>query len=140
MGSDCHQILALSTMFTKDIFDYYGGRKRFGEKGTVYMGRAFIIVANGIAYIVALFRPPIFELAVQYAFSGFAARRRSCIAALFWRRSTKWGGAVRERVCSGGVRHGNGIARSALQTDNASGRRTFTSWGTGFCFGTSRAS
>jgi Na+/proline symporter len=91
MGSDCHQILAMSTMFTKDIFDYYGGRKRFGEKGTVYMGRAFIIIANGIAYIVALFRPPIFELAVQYAFSGFAALAPVMIAALFWRRSTKWG-------------------------------------------------
>jgi Na+/proline symporter len=91
MGSDCHQILALSTMFTKDIFDYYGGRKRFGEKGTLYMGRAFIIVANGIAYVVALFRPPIFELAVQYAFSGFAALAPVMIAALFWRRSTKWG-------------------------------------------------
>ena len=25
MGSDCHQILGLSTMFTKDIFTYYGG-------------------------------------------------------------------------------------------------------------------
>jgi len=91
MGSDCHQILAMSTMFTKDIFDYYGGRERFGEKGTVYMGRAFIIVANSIAYGVALFRPPIFELAVQYAFSGFAALAPVMIAALFWRRSTKWG-------------------------------------------------
>jgi Na+/proline symporter len=91
MGSDCHQILAMSTMFTKDIFDYYGGRKRFGEKGTVYMGRTFIIVVNGIAYIVALYRPPIFELAVQYAFSGFAALAPVMIAALFWRRSTKWG-------------------------------------------------
>jgi len=91
MGSDCHQILAMSTMFTKDIFDYYGGRARFGEKGTVYMGRAFIIIANGIAYAVALFRPPIFELAVQYAFSGFAALAPVMIAALFWRRSTKWG-------------------------------------------------
>jgi len=91
MGSDCHQILALSTMFTKDIFDYYGGRQRFGEKGTVYMGRAFIILANGIAYIIALFRPQIFELAVQYAFSGFAALAPVMIAALFWRRSTKWG-------------------------------------------------
>ena len=91
MGSDCHQILALSTMFTKDIFDYYGGRRRFGEKGTVFMGRAFIVVANVIAYAVAWFRPQIFELAVQYAFSGFAALAPMMVAALFWRRSTKWG-------------------------------------------------
>jgi Na+/proline symporter len=91
MGSDCHQILAMSTMFTKDVFDYYGGRKAFGEKGTVFMGRAFIIIVNLIAYLVALKRPPIFELAVQYAFSGFAALAPVMIAALFWKRSTKWG-------------------------------------------------
>ena len=91
MGSDCHQILALSTMFTKDIFDYYGGRQRFGEKGTVAMGRIFIVVANVIAYLIALRRPAIFELAVQYAFSGFAALAPVMVAALFWKRSTKWG-------------------------------------------------
>ena len=91
MGSDCHQILALSTMFTKDVFDYYGGRKAFGEKGTVFMGRTFIIVVNLLAYLIALKRPPIFELAVQYAFSGFAALAPVMLAALFWKRSTKYG-------------------------------------------------
>jgi hypothetical protein len=91
MGSDCHQILALSTMFTKDIFSYYGGGKRMGEKSVVHMGRAFIILINGTAYLIALGRPPIFDLAVTYAFSGFAALAPMMIAALFWKRSTKWG-------------------------------------------------
>lgn len=91
MGSDCHQILALSTMFTKDVFDYYGGRKRFGEKGTVFFGRAFILVANTIAYIIALGKPMIFEIAVRYAFSGFTALAPVMVAALWWKRSTKWG-------------------------------------------------
>jgi Na+/proline symporter len=89
MGSDCHQILGLSTMFTKDVFTYYGG-SRTTEKATVVMGRAFILIANGIAYLIALGRPPIFELAVTYAFSGFAALSPMMIAALFWKRSTKW--------------------------------------------------
>jgi Na+/proline symporter len=89
MGSDCHQILGLSTMFTKDIFTYYGGG-RVSERSTVVMGRAFILIANGIAYLIALSRPPIFELAVTYAFSGFAALAPMMIAALFWKRSTKW--------------------------------------------------
>jgi Na+/proline symporter len=91
MGSDCHQILALSTMFTKDVFDYYGGRKRYGEKGTVFMGRVFIIVANLIAYAIALTRPKIFDLAISWSFSGFAALAPVMLAALFWKRSTKYG-------------------------------------------------
>jgi Na+/proline symporter len=91
MGSDCHQILALSTMFTKDIFDHYGGQKAFGDRANVYVGRAFIIVANTIAYLIALTRPQIFDLAVSWTFSGFAALAPVMVAALFWKRSTKWG-------------------------------------------------
>ena len=33
----------------------------------------------------------IFDLAVQFAFSGYAALSPLLFAALFWRRSTKWG-------------------------------------------------
>ncbi|HEY2585774.1 MAG TPA: sodium:solute symporter family protein [Tepidisphaeraceae bacterium] len=89
MGSDCHQILGLSTMFTKDVFTYYGGG-RVSERATVVFGRAFILIANGIAYIIALGQPRIFDLAVTYAFSGFAALAPMMIVALFWKRSTKW--------------------------------------------------
>jgi Na+/proline symporter len=89
MGSDCHQILGLSTMFTKDVFTYYGGG-RVSERATVNFGRAFILIANGIAYLIALGKPRIFDLAVTYAFSGFAALAPMMVAALFWKRSTKW--------------------------------------------------
>jgi Na+/proline symporter len=45
-----------------------------------------------VAYLVALRAPQgIFDLAVQYAFSGYAALSPLLFAALFWRRSTKWG-------------------------------------------------
>ncbi len=92
MGSDCHQVLALSTMFTKDIFSYYGGLKKYGEKGSVAFARAFIIVITVAAYLIALAKPEnIFELAVRFAFSGFAALAPVMLAALFWKRSTKWG-------------------------------------------------
>ena len=33
----------------------------------------FIVVANSIAFAVAWFKPDIFELAISWAFSGFAA-------------------------------------------------------------------
>lgn len=92
MGSDCHQVLALSTMFTKDIFSYYGGLKKYGEKGSVVFARAFILVITVAAYLIALAKPEsIFELAVRFAFSGFAAMAPVMLAALFWKRSTKWG-------------------------------------------------
>ena len=92
MGSDCHQVLAISTMFTKDIFQHYGGKEKYGEKGGVWFGRAFIVVLTVVAYAVALVtKTNIFELAVRFAFSGFAAMAPVMLAALFWKRSTKWG-------------------------------------------------
>ena len=92
MGSDTHQVLAMSTMFTKDVFTHYGGTKKYGEKGTVFFARAFIVAMTLIAYIIALNTPEsIFELAVRFAFSGFAAMAPVMIAALFWKRSNKFG-------------------------------------------------
>jgi SSS family solute:Na+ symporter len=91
MASDS-QILALSTMFTEDVFAFYGGKRRFGEAVQVQTGRAFVVVLTLLAYLVALRAPEtIFELAIQYAFSGFAALSPLMIAAIFWRGSTKWG-------------------------------------------------
>jgi SSS family solute:Na+ symporter len=91
MASDS-QILALSTMFTEDVFAFYGGKSRFGEAVQVQTGRAFVVLLTILAYIVALRAPQsIFDLAVQYAFSGYAALSPLLVAALFWKRSTKWG-------------------------------------------------
>ena len=94
MGSDAHQVLALSTMFTKDIYQHYGGREKYGERGAVYFARTFIVLVTVAAYFIALAlkeKQGIFEIAVRYAFSGFAAMAPVMIAALFWKRSTKWG-------------------------------------------------
>ena len=91
MASDS-QILALSTMFTEDVFAFYGGKQRFGESVQVQTGRIFIVLITLGAYLVALRAPEtIFELAIQYAFSGFAALSPLLIGALFWKGSTKWG-------------------------------------------------
>lgn len=91
MASDS-QILALSTMFTEDVFAFYGGKERFGEAVQVLTGRVFVIVLTVLAYVIALQAPEtIFNLAVQYAFSGYAALVPLLVAALFWKGSTKWG-------------------------------------------------
>jgi Na+/proline symporter len=86
------QILALSTMFTEDVFAFYGGKRRFGEAVQVRTGRVFIVLITMVAYAIALRAPEtIFELAIQYAFSGYAALSPLLVAALFWKGSTKWG-------------------------------------------------
>jgi solute:Na+ symporter, SSS family len=91
MSSDS-QILALSTMFTEDVFAHYGGKRRFGEQAQVKLGRAFVILVTLVAFGIALWAPAnIFSLATQYGFSGYAALSPMVFAAIFWRRSTKWG-------------------------------------------------
>ena len=93
MASDT-QILALGTMFTEDVFAYYGHKERFGEKAQVWTGRIFVVGITLVAYLIALElkdKAGIFELAIRFAFSGFAALAPIMLAALFWKRSTKWG-------------------------------------------------
>ncbi len=93
MASDS-QILALSTIFTEDLFAYHGGRRRFGEKVQVWAGRIFVVAITVFAYVVALSlknQASIFDVAIRFAFSGFASLAPVMLAALFWKRSTKWG-------------------------------------------------
>jgi Na+/proline symporter len=93
MASDS-QILALGTMFTEDVFAYYGGKQRFGDRAQVWTGRAFVVGIAAVAYLIALAlkdQEGIFELAIRFAFSGFAALSPIMVGALFWKRSTKWG-------------------------------------------------
>jgi Na+/proline symporter len=103
MASDS-QILALSTMFTEDVFAYYGAKARFGEQVQVATGRIFVVVLTVAAYLIALRMPaPIFDLAVQYGFTGYAALSPLLIAALFWRGSTKWGALASTAVAAAAV-------------------------------------
>jgi len=85
------QILALSTMWATDVYRYYGGTSEFRQ---VWSARIFVIACTIVAYIIALSvhrYANIFELAIQYAFSGYASMAPIMLACLFWRRSTKWG-------------------------------------------------
>jgi Na+/proline symporter len=85
------QILALSTMWAEDIYRFYGGTS---EVRQVWSARMFVVVCTIVAYVIALAvhkYANIFELAIQYAFSGYASMAPIMLACLFWRRSTKWG-------------------------------------------------
>ena len=98
------QILALSTMFTEDVLTHYGGALRFPPRVQVQMGRAFVVALTVIAYAIALRAPEsIFALAVQYAFTGYAALFPLLVAALFWKGSTKWGALASTLWAAGSV-------------------------------------
>ncbi len=113
MASDS-QILALSTMFTEDVFTYYGGTSRFGPAVQVQTGRLFVVLIAAIAYVIALNVPPgIFGLAVQYAFSGFTSMLPLLVAALFWRGSTKWG-ALAVVIWTAATMAGVGLLQAAI--------------------------
>jgi hypothetical protein len=93
MASDS-QILALSTMFSEDVFAYYGGRRRFGEQAQVWSARTFVVLCTVVAYAIALAvhgSSNIFHIAITYAFSGYASLAPIMLACLFWKRATKWG-------------------------------------------------
>jgi solute:Na+ symporter, SSS family len=91
MASDS-QILALSTMFTEDVFAFYGGTRRFGASVQVQTGRIFVVLLTVVAYLIALGAPQsIFDVATQYAFAGYSALAPLLVAAIFWKGSTKWG-------------------------------------------------
>jgi sodium:solute symporter family protein len=78
MASDS-QILALSTMFTEDVFAFYGGKSRFGETVQVATGRIFVIAVTVFAYAVAMRAPQaIFDIAVQLPSQGMRRCRRWC--------------------------------------------------------------
>jgi SSS family solute:Na+ symporter len=103
MASDS-QILALSTMFTADVFAFYGGTARFGPRVQVNTGRAFVVVLTIVAYAIALSAPQsIFDVASQYAFAGYSALSPLLVAALFWKRSTRWGALAVTLWTAGGV-------------------------------------
>lgn len=98
------QILALSTMFTEDVLTHYGGKERFSEHAQVQLARGFVVALTVIAYLVALRAPEsIFTLAVQFAFTGYAALFPLLAAALFWKGSTKWGALASTLWAAGSV-------------------------------------
>jgi len=91
MASDS-QILALSTMFTEDVFAFYAAATRARDARQVQTGRLFVVLVTVVAYAVALAAPQsIFDIATQYAFAGYAALSPLLVAALFWKSSTCWG-------------------------------------------------
>ncbi len=91
MSSLDSQSLAIGTMFTQDIVKHYGFHDKMTETQQVLFGRVFVFLILAIAYVLSLIlNRSIFRMAI-WSFSGFAALFPIVVAALFWKRSTKYG-------------------------------------------------
>lgn len=92
MSSLDSQFLCLGTMFTEDVLLPMGGEGRFSDKQQVWAARGFIIGIVLVTYLIAQLNPTsVFALGV-WCFSGFTGLIPLVLAALYWRRLTKWGG------------------------------------------------
>ncbi len=91
MSSLDSQVLSIGTMFTQDVVRHYGFHDRMSEKLQVLVGRLFVGGVLAITYLLSLgSNRSIFKLGV-WSFTGFAALFPIVAAALFWKRSTKYG-------------------------------------------------
>ena len=95
MSSLDSQSLSIGSMFTHDIVQYYRFRPEskaeMSEKEQVLVGRFFVFGILCLTYLLSLvLNRSIFRLAV-WSFTGFASLFPIVIAALFWKRSTKYG-------------------------------------------------
>jgi len=91
MSSLDSQVLALGTMFTKDVVNHYGYDKKMSDRQQVMVGRLFVAAILVVAYLLSLVtRTTIFAMGT-WSFTGFAGLFPIIVAALYWRRSTKAG-------------------------------------------------
>jgi len=91
MNSMDSQVLALGTMFTQDIVRHYGFHDKMNERQQVWFGRLFIVAIIVFTYVLSLLvNRSIFKISI-WTFTGFAALFPVVAAAVFWKRSTKYG-------------------------------------------------
>ena len=96
MASIDSQVLALSTMFTRDVVGRWRSRRGrpFPEREQVVAGRLFVAAVLLVAWALSLAADrSLFRIGI-WAFTGFAGLLPLLVAALFWRRSTAVGGVA----------------------------------------------
>jgi SSS family solute:Na+ symporter len=97
MSSLDSQVLAISTMFTRDVVGHYTS---LDDQRQVLFGRIFVVAVLAVTFAVSMaVNRSIFALGV-WSFSGFAALTPLPFAAIFWKRSTA-GGAFASVVAVG---------------------------------------
>ena len=91
MSSLDSQTLALGNMFTQDIVRHYRLGGDMDPAKQVWWGRIFVCLILATTFGLSLVMPrSIFKLGI-WSFTGFAGLFPIVLAALYWKRSTKWG-------------------------------------------------
>ncbi|TWT41143.1 Sodium/pantothenate symporter [Phycisphaerae bacterium RAS1] len=93
LGGMDAQFLCLGSMFTHDVVDHYASGDGMSDRQRLLTGRIFVVLVVLASWLLALGLKsvqPIFGLAV-WCFSGFSALFPLVFAALYWKRTTKWG-------------------------------------------------
>lgn len=91
MSSLDAQILALSTMFTRDFLGALKRRADLSGSQQILWGRIFIVLIAIFTYGLALQRPASILRISEYAFTGYVDLLPAVLAALYWPRATKEG-------------------------------------------------
>jgi SSS family solute:Na+ symporter len=90
MSSLDSQVLSVGTMFTQDVVRHYF-HDQMTERQQVLYGRLFVAGVLIVTYVIAqVSNRSIFALGV-WSFTGFASLFPVVAAAVFWKRSTKYG-------------------------------------------------
>ncbi|MDG6224139.1 MAG: sodium:solute symporter family protein [Candidatus Thermoplasmatota archaeon] len=91
MSTADSQLLVLSSMLTRDVYGVWL-RKGSSDREQYIAGKVFVVglALSGLA--IALFRvEAIFDILTRTTFTGLAVLFPTTIAALYWKRATKWG-------------------------------------------------
>ncbi len=86
-------ILAASSIFSEDFIKPIFKKRgiKLTEEQDTKLSKMFIIVLGVIIYILTLLKPATILNIATFSFSGFACLVPSYIAALYWKKATKWG-------------------------------------------------
>ena len=91
MSSLDSQVLSVGTIFTQDVVRHFGFHDEMDERRQVLTGRLFVTLILAGCFLLSLVtNRTIFSLGI-WSFTGYSSLLPVLIAALFWRRSTKWG-------------------------------------------------
>jgi SSS family solute:Na+ symporter len=91
MSTADSQLLVLSSMLTRDLYSRWI-RPGASSKEEFMVGRALVVVLAMLGLGIALFRvESIFDILTKTTFTGLAILFPTTIAALYWKRATKWG-------------------------------------------------